>query len=286
MKRKFEQILALLDESKDSLIQKTMHHKKIVYAPWSRYHFSQRLATFWLFPCHNLNSPLNAVAWAKRGWKCMDRVKLQCELCHRQLQLMDINESPEIVFQNELINDTFILGIDVSLIETGHAEGCSWRRRSCDASIMKLPLADRLTSIKAYNERLNALNAIKQLPKVLKTPQNLEKSSLMRTEILSLFGWTCMTIDTIMLLVCTACHRRIGLWGFEEETENAFDVISEHRDYCPWINSTSQASIEPGWKLLNRWLGFTTENVIMQDALDVRLDRLRSVFGLKTISSK
>ncbi|KAG4300543.1 hypothetical protein PCK1_003198, partial [Pneumocystis canis] len=152
-------------------------------------------------------------------------------------------------------------------------------------SIMKLPLADRSMALKAYHERLDALKGIQTLPKALKTPQTIGES-LMKQEILSLFGWTSITVDTMALLVCTACHRRIGLWSFEKEEEKVFDVISEHRDYCPWINSTSQASVEAGWELLYGCLGLATaEKTGIQDALDVRLNRLRSVFGLKTVVS-
>lgn len=270
IKRKLNALLVALDKTDNSLISQTAENKKISYAPWSRQHFSKRLATFWSFPFHAIQSPVNAVAWAKHGWVCAGQTALRCELCHRQVNLgtADVDEAAHV---------------STALMETAHAEGCCWRKKSCDQSIMKLPLADQKAAWKAFNERIQLLENADCLPTTLKWPNQIEDWIENKAKILSLFGWTCEKIDGLTLLVCTACHRRIGHWSFKSEEKDVFDVISEHRDYCPWINPESQSSTEPGWEILYRLLlrMSKSETLMTSDAFDARLDRLRENLALK-----
>ncbi|KAG4305309.1 hypothetical protein PORY_001479 [Pneumocystis oryctolagi] len=292
-----------------SLMQQRASQKRLAYAPWSRSCFSRRLATFWAFPCHNLHSPVNAVAWAKRGWVCAGRTSLYCEGCQRKLELdvcgmeKSVEKEESGVYLSRTIDSDLKLSLnsylDFSLIEKGHAEGCSWRRRACDESIMKLPLSDRYKALEAYNARVQALRTIHtqhplpllNLPLELQQKvENMElKEDFDKVEKLSLFGWTSVIVDSVPLLTCMACHRRIGLWAFESSQKETFDVVHEHRDYCPWINSQSQVSLIPGWKLLNQWINYDTKKEETstdnhKNSLDVRLDHLREIFGLKTVS--
>lgn len=64
---------------------------------------------------------------------------------------------------------------------------------------------------------------------------------------LSLFGWQAEAGHVVGLATCTACFRRLGLWLFKTSSDSPsqssmhrLDVVSEHRDYCPWINALSQ----------------------------------------------
>ncbi|KAI9769088.1 MAG: hypothetical protein M1840_004439 [Geoglossum simile] len=64
--------------------------------------------------------------------------------------------------------------------------------------------------------------------------------------VLAFFGWQAETGHIAGLATCEACFRRLGLWLFKAKTpEDAsmsrLDVIGEHRDYCPWVNSFSQS---------------------------------------------
>ena len=86
--------------------------------------------------------------------------------------------------------------------------------------------------------------------------------------ILALFGWRAESEHTVNFAVCNACFRRLGLWlftpkpGSNEPIMSCLDVVSEHRDYCPWVNGASQSGSleavndEPvateftGWELL------------------------------------
>ena len=71
---------------------------------------------------------------------------------------------------------------------------------------------------------------------------------------LSLFGWQAEGGHITGLATCEACFRRLGLWLFktkpnpkdaaaegDEASMSCLDVVAEHRDYCPWINATSQS---------------------------------------------
>ena len=69
---------------------------------------------------------------------------------------------------------------------------------------------------------------------------------------LALFGWQAEEEHIAGLATCNACFRRLGLWlyrtrprskegGDEVAIMSGLDVVSEHREYCPWINSTSQS---------------------------------------------
>lgn len=73
---------------------------------------------------------------------------------------------------------------------------------------------------------------------------------------LAFFGWQAEDGHIRGLAVCEACFRRLGLWLFkrksqitigsettgeeEEASMNRLDVIGEHRDYCPWVDASSQ----------------------------------------------
>lgn len=81
-------------------------------------------------------------------------------------------------------------------------------------------------------------------------PPEIDKSAL----LLALSGWRAEEDGHIPgLATCSACFRRLGLWLFKkppsspDEPDGArvssmehLDVLSEHRDYCPWVNAVSQ----------------------------------------------
>ena len=80
--------------------------------------------------------------------------------------------------------------------------------------------------------------------------QNLEEIND-QAFALALFGWQAEEEHITGLATCNACFRRLGLWlyktrpsskegGDEVAIMSGLDVVSEHREYCPWINSTSQ----------------------------------------------
>jgi hypothetical protein len=69
---------------------------------------------------------------------------------------------------------------------------------------------------------------------------------------LALFGWEGGTdLSTEGTAKCTACFRCLGLWLFRSRPrpgmEDDVPIVSklyvdeQHRDYCPWINATTQS---------------------------------------------
>lgn len=83
------------------------------------------------------------------------------------------------------------------------------------------------------------------------TPRNLINEKALA---LSFFGWQAEGGHVTGLATCEACFRRLGLWLFktkpntdntaaddDEASMSRLDVVGEHRDYCPWINSASQS---------------------------------------------
>jgi hypothetical protein len=94
---------------------------------------------------------------------------------------------------------------------------------------------------------------------------------------MALFGWDGHTHDRLGAQLgsvsCQACFRVLGLWLFKskkvneagEQVEGAvvdcLNVVSEHRDYCPWRNPRSQngsvkssTSSLAGWEIVLRVL--------------------------------
>ena len=100
---------------------------------------------------------------------------------------------------------------------------------------------------------------------------------------LAVFGWQAEEGHIKGLATCEACFRRLGLWLFKKkpsiseadrvEDESAasmsrLDVVTEHRDYCPWTNAaiqngallpenTQSPNAQPGWQVLMRVLKTT-----------------------------
>lgn len=74
---------------------------------------------------------------------------------------------------------------------------------------------------------------------------------------MALFGWQGHSHERLGSQLgsvsCRACFRVLGLWLFKSKevneageevvgaTVNSLDVVSEHREYCPWRNSISQS---------------------------------------------
>ncbi|RPA72269.1 zf-C3HC-domain-containing protein [Ascobolus immersus RN42] len=170
------------------------------------------------------------------------------------------------------------------LIVTSHDESCQWRKRGCEDTIYHLPLAKASNSLPPFLTRYHSLLPLTDsIPPTLTYPTidppltSLDITALTRfltsfpthatntintttpngnALVLALFGWECED-PKIPLLHCSACFRRLGLWlfkadeGGDEASVSKLDVKGEHRDYCPWANSTTQGG-EEGWITLLR----------------------------------
>lgn len=69
--------------------------------------------------------------------------------------------------------------------------------------------------------------------------------------MLAVFGWQAEPSTIQGLASCAACFRRLGLWLFKPNSRPSspdgsspsmarLDAVAEHREYCPWINASSQ----------------------------------------------
>lgn len=125
------------------------------FSPWSHETFLARLKTFapvtmW----HPKPEPVNEVAWAKRGWECVDTNTVACKGCQARVQVrfdrtagqtIDGQETADEDAEQEheevdgAVEQGFVERYKALLID-GHTEGCSWRRAGCKADIYRLPI--------------------------------------------------------------------------------------------------------------------------------------------------
>ncbi|KAL8715790.1 MAG: hypothetical protein Q9220_000457 [cf. Caloplaca sp. 1 TL-2023] len=282
------------------------------FAPWDRNQFLDRLETFrhvdkWM----SKPDPINEVQWAKRGWRCVGKETVGCVGgCGNEVVIaLETNreedqrpadqgddEVPEEVAsddgydwreeaQKELVQRY------TEMIVTEHDEGCLWRRRGCDDTIHRLPLAHQSTTLSTLRQCYDSFTAISTaLPSNISHPPdlNLKKITPHLQQILyppdpkpsnlpssppppqpsptinhpalllSLTGWQADTHSPVPgIATCTACFRRLGLWLYTTPPTsplpstsspssptrviNHLDPLTEHRDYCPWINARAQA---------------------------------------------
>lgn len=130
-------------------------------------------------------------------------------------------------------------------------------------------------------EAYNVEDVLSHLPpdffkqKALTTEESSTSSEINKIAFtMALFGWQRHNHEKLGnqpgSVSCQACFRVLGLWLFKskevneagEETVpaavNCLDVVTEHRDYCPWRSAESQSGPNsltgslPGWEVLLR----------------------------------
>ncbi|KAM5436129.1 hypothetical protein McanMca71_000120 [Microsporum canis] len=283
------------------------------FVPWDRERFLERLETF-----RNVErwkpqpDAINEVQWAKRGWSCTDKTRVECVGgCGQSVVVKlpdDIDELEE--YDSEKIADRREVRAQLvikyqNLIVEGHAEKCPWRKSGCDDSIQRLPLTKAETALHSLQTRYkNLLSAGSRLPSMetLILPEKFDQEFMLASlppEILAgggpaeihtpadvppseetedssekplftadktalalaLFGWDISGDANAGLVGCKACFRRLGLWMYKPKGDGSaplysgLDVVGEHLDYCPWINSESQSGRklgQCGWETLGR----------------------------------
>lgn len=230
------------------------------YCPGDRDELIRRLATFQeLTEWTPKPDKVNEIEWAKRGWVCHGKERVQCTLCHKELV---VRTSKEQVDGKEV---TVKLGSDieealvkrfVDLIVDAHQEDCLWRKRGCDDSLLRLPLASPPAALAALRQRYDELCARQSfLPYLfnLRLPANLDlqatKSQLSPTFFteppppstsptapndvavaLALAGWQGLMNPRVGPVpnsaTCATCLRRLGLWMFKsKEVDDAGNIL-------------------------------------------------------------
>ncbi|KIW63025.1 hypothetical protein PV04_09906 [Phialophora macrospora] len=248
------------------------------YLPSSRPAFLQRLETFryvtkWHIPS---TDPINAAAWAKRGWTCVDTDTVACGSCKERLYV-NLSVDDELLKakkqDGETINDeeaakddedNFAISSEVydnivqryqDMIVTAHAEGCLWRKRGCDASIQRIEgLLNTHLTLSGLRSRYDSLMSHpKEIPRVeclpsttLIDPEELDQFQSNTGEtpnshalILAICGWERKSEDVIE---CRHCFRSLGLWLYRGEAPaiGKLDAVENHLEYCPWRLAEAQ----------------------------------------------
>ncbi len=251
------------------------------YLPSSRPAFLQRLETFrhvtrWHIPS---TSPINAAAWAKRGWTCVDTDTVACGACKERFHIdlsvddellrakgEDAQEFPQVdgASTDKSEEDDFEISSEVydnivkryqTMIVTAHTDSCLWRKRGSDASIQRIEgLLNSNSTLTGLRSRYDSLmTRSDEIPRVESLPSstlveseelqqfqaNTEETPDVNALRLAICGWERKSED---VLECRHCYRSLGLWLYRGETpavEN-LDAIESHLEYCPWRSAKAQ----------------------------------------------
>ncbi|EXJ53932.1 hypothetical protein A1O7_09269 [Cladophialophora yegresii CBS 114405] len=248
------------------------------YLPSSRPAFLQRLETYryvtkWHVPS---TDPINAAAWAKRGWICVDTDTVACGACKERLYV-DLSVDNEALRakkqEGEAVNDEdaaeddeddFAISSEVydnivrryqSMIVSAHAESCLWRKRGCDPSIQRIEgllnthltlsgLRSRYDSLMSHPEEIPLVESLPTT--TLVDPDELDQFQSNTGETtninalrLAICGWERKTEDVIE---CRHCFRSLGLWLYRGDAPaiSKLDAVENHLEYCPWRLAEAQ----------------------------------------------
>ncbi|ORY07353.1 hypothetical protein K493DRAFT_310266 [Basidiobolus meristosporus CBS 931.73] len=230
---------------------------------------------------------LNPIECSRYGWINTDTDKLECKMCNARL-FCSISESAD-----DETSEDFGRRYHEQLTSS-HNKACPWRGHPCDYAVYKFPATSTFNLTIEFQERIQAMKNIgEELPIVTSDlPESQVESILPLSQLdsqeyspailkslvcLSLFGWTGTKLANRHGLKCDLCHRKVGLWMFQNHTGGntpssesveatdsvekeidqldaakgnkqelaSFDLMSEHRWYCSWIHGNiNDPSIE------------------------------------------
>ncbi|KAF2860544.1 zf-C3HC-domain-containing protein [Piedraia hortae CBS 480.64] len=269
-----------LRRSNSAIMDSTITLKTPQFAPWSQPSFLERLKTFssvsmW----HPKPEVIGEVEWAKRGWVCVDVNTVACKGgCEQRVVVKFSSPYEETESEDEEATNALVDRYK-ELIVYGHTELCLWREAGCKDNIYRLSviqpsiwqpqLRQRLQSLQSISETIDSV-AVKGVSDGLHTlppddilvglPTNIlgsdeaQKSSKTAAKLLqvAMHGWHGASDTGNDLLHCNACFQRIGLWMYQRcETEdknqsdhNIIDLVSMHREHCPWRNPQTQQATD------------------------------------------
>lgn len=221
------------------------------FCPGDRDELLKRLASFQeLTDWTPKPDRVNEVEWAKRGWVCQGKERVRCTLCSKELVVKlnrkEVDGKEVAVLVPSEIEDALVDKY-VELIVESHQEDCLWRKRGCDDSLLRLPLANPKQALEGLRARYDELCARKdflpygfnirlpanldinrilsQLPPTFFTepaPPATNPSTPNRTALaLAVTGWQGLTNPRIgpvpNTASCHTCLRRLGLWMFKSK---------------------------------------------------------------------
>ncbi|KAL2913001.1 hypothetical protein HK105_207456 [Polyrhizophydium stewartii] len=218
---------------------------------------------------------LSPLVCAARGWTNSDRNTLRCDECGSVLVCN---------VQQRLSPETVVQGF-VERLTTHHKDSCRWRRSGVPPSDLVFPQLTPMQSRQALLARRDALERVIGSVQVSagKAAQVVAEclcqeyiqpvSGAAAAMLLAALGWESATsaedthgsdsqaavgiepsIQGAGLIKCALCQRVCGLWLFSGgsrqpggQTPPAFDALSQHRWFCPWIVPTGEVP-SPGWQ--------------------------------------
>ncbi|KAI1503488.1 C3HC zinc finger-like-domain-containing protein [Biscogniauxia marginata] len=221
------------------------------YDPGNRDELIRRLGTFQeLTEWTPKPDKVNEIEWAKRGWVCQGKERVRCTLCNKEL-VVNTNkreaEGKEVpVMVGSDVEEALVKKF-AELIVEAHQEDCLWRKRGCDDSLLRLPLANPQEALASLRSRYDDLCTRPSfLPYMfnLRLPADLDvqvaKSHLAPSFFtkppppstipsdpndvalaLALTGWQGLTNPRIGPVpnsaACATCLRRLALWMFKSK---------------------------------------------------------------------
>lgn len=228
------------------------------YCPSDRDQLIKRLATFQeLTEWTPKPDRVNEIEWAKRGWVCQGKERVRCTLCNKELVVklnkkeVDGKEVPVLVASE--IAEALVQKYTELIVES-HSEECLWRKRGCDDSLLRLPLAHPKTALEQLRQRYDELcdrKAFLPYEFNLRLPESLNLDTVLShlpsdfftnppppavtasstptpnptpnkpALALALMGWQGLTNPRIGQVPnsasCHTCLRRLGLWMFKSK---------------------------------------------------------------------
>ncbi|KAK4636329.1 hypothetical protein CLAFUW4_00392 [Fulvia fulva] len=234
------------------------------FSPWSQETFLARLKTFssvslW----HPKPDVVNEVAWAKRGWVCVDVNTVACRRgCERRVVVsLDIPTKPtpaedDADDENEEDEDA-TSALEEALAERykaeivdGHASSCLWHQQGCKDDVYRLPVVRPSVWQPELRQRLHSISAIygsvehittrtvdtsshklvHELPHDvlgITTPPDQHMSKAFE---IAMHGWRGVSDSGNQLLTCDACFQRIGLWLYQPDYKRPRSRSSDHEE--------------------------------------------------------
>ncbi|PGH13333.1 hypothetical protein AJ79_03750 [Helicocarpus griseus UAMH5409] len=241
------------------------------FVPWDRERFLERLETFRRVDRWSPKpAPVNEVQWAKRGWSCVDVMRVECVGgCGRAVVVklpeeddVDEDDTDKIIERREVHT---IQRLPLTNPETA-LKGLHTRYLNLARLGSKLPPIENIEK----PDDLDMDEALKLLPPTFASDEsghetgeqdsnaseqavdkqdNQEKNEDINWAAftLAICGWDAYRDAGADLATCGACFRRLGLWMYKPKEDGSIsvyeklNVVGEHMDYCPWVNAKTQS---------------------------------------------
>ncbi|KAG0171190.1 hypothetical protein DFQ28_004095 [Apophysomyces sp. BC1034] len=279
MKRSLEDAAAL--EEVDKRIQKRQKARKsaipiVTDLSFDRGKFYERLKTF--PPSFaETRHPIATPELVMHGWQFVENKSIQ----DKEISCLTCNECQSTMAMISLEpykSDNTAVSKVIKRYEDGlfryHNEQCFWKLYHCKDQIYSFPLrksGETIERIETEGRRFLAsgpelpaihhhmtddqlrevrylVSSLEDLIKELETAEPTE--TMMTAYTLAIFGWCFAGAGSVQALKCQDCFSTTGFHqikpsGDGESEEDAFDIVTRHREYCPWRNKDYALVTDP-----------------------------------------